>query len=103
MRYRAIGLLFLAAFTGWTQEFRATLVGRVADPSGAPAPKAAVPHPQQATNVQHKPASTESGDYTLPFLPPGDYRLEVEMPGFRRFVRDGITLRVQDRASIDVT
>ncbi len=92
----------LGAAALWSQEFRATLVGRVADPSGAPVPKAAVSVTQKDTNVQRHVVTSDTGDYTIPFLAPGEYKLEVEMAGFRKFVRDGILLRIQDRASVDV-
>jgi len=86
----------------WSQEFRAALVGRVTDPSGAPVPGASVAVTQLDTNVLYRAATTETGDYTLPLLPPGRYRLEVDRTGFRKFVRDGLSLRIQDRVRVDV-
>lgn len=93
----------LVAAQAWSQEFRATLVGRVLDPSGAPVPAAAVNVVQRATNLRHSTQTSETGDYTVPYLAPGEYRLEVEKAGFRKAVRDNILLRIQDRASVDVT
>ena len=84
------------------QEFRATLVGRVSDPSGGAIPKASVVVTQRETNAQHRAVSTETGDFTVPFLAPGAYRVEVDMPGFRKYVRDNVLLRIQDRVNVDV-
>ncbi|HWQ52120.1 MAG TPA: TonB-dependent receptor [Bryobacteraceae bacterium] len=97
-----LALMLLFSAGAWAQEFRATLVGRVADPSGAPVPGASLVATQVETNMQYRAVTTETGDYTLPFLPPGRYRLEVERTGFRTYVRDGISLRVQDRVRVDV-
>ena len=36
--------------------------------------------------------TTETGNYTLPALKIGDYRVEVETPGFKRAVRQSVTL-----------
>ena len=98
----ALAAAVLLAGPVWCQEFRATLVGRVLDPSGAPVPGATVTVTQRATNQKYSAVTTETGDYTVPFLAPGEYRLEVEKPGFRRAVRDNILLRIQDRAGVDV-
>jgi hypothetical protein len=84
------------------QEFRATIMGRVSDPSGAAIPGAQITAINVETNAATRTASTETGDYTLPFLPPGNYRLVVEHAGFKKLIREGITLRVQDRVSIDI-
>jgi len=97
-----LAMLLLFGACAWAQEFRATLVGRVMDPSNAAVPGAAILLTQRDTNVQHRAVTTETGDYTIPFLPPGQYRLEVERAGFRKYVRDGISLRIQDRLSVDV-
>ena len=45
----------------------------------------------------------ETGSYTAPFLTPGTYVVEVNVPGFRKWVRDGVVLQVNQRARVDVT
>ncbi|HWB96307.1 MAG TPA: TonB-dependent receptor, partial [Bryobacteraceae bacterium] len=99
----ALLALLLVSAGAWGQEFRATLVGRVVDPTNAAVAGANVVVTQIGTNVLHRAVTTDTGDYAIPFLPPGEYRLEVERDGFRKFTREGISLRVQDRVSIDVT
>ena len=47
-------------------------------------------------------ASDSSGNYTVPLLPQGNYRMEVSATGFKRFILEGITLQVQQTARIDV-
>ena len=44
-----------------------------------------------------------TGSYTAPFLTPGTYTVEVNVPGFKKWVRDGVILQVNQRARVDVT
>jgi len=55
-----------------------------------------------AQNVSLATETNETGAYLTPFLAPGTYRLTVEKPGFKRFVRENIVLQAQDRARVDV-
>ena len=43
-----------------------------------------------------------SGSYTAPFLIPGTYELSVDVQGFRKYVRRGVVLQVNQRARVDV-
>ena len=49
-----------------------------------------------ATNTQtgskYETVSTETGNYTLTQLPGGVYELTVELPGFKKYVRPGVTV-----------
>ena len=94
-------LLSLIA-TASGQEFRASIVGRVTDSSGAVVPNARVTATNLETSASIKTQTTATGDYVLTALPPGNYRLEVELAGFKKHVRDGITLNIQERPTIDV-
>jgi hypothetical protein len=85
------------------QESRATLIGRVTDPSGAVVAGAAVRVTNTATNVTVPAQTNQAGNYEAPYLLPGLYRVEVELAGFKKSVRDGIELRVSDRLTLDFT
>jgi hypothetical protein len=85
----------------FAQEFRATLTGRVVDPSEAPIAQAAVSVRNDGTNVAY-PAKTDShGNYTIPFLPPGTYTVSVSAPGFRQTIRSGLELTVANATTQD--
>ena len=99
----ALGVVCLLARTAWAQEVRATITGLITDPSGAPVAGATVTVTNVAQNVSFTVASNESGNYVSPFLAPGVYRLTVEQPGFKRFVRENIVLQAQDKLRLDVT
>jgi hypothetical protein len=102
MRF-SLPLLCLAVCGGLqAQSFSASIVGNVTDASGATIPNAAISATNAATNAQHKGISDESGKYTITGLQPGLYTLDSSASGFKRFVRSGIELAVQQQARVDI-
>ncbi len=87
----------------FAQEFRATLTGRVVDPSGASVAGVPVVVRHAATNETSTGTTDAQGSYTVPFLRPGAIAVSVEAPGFKRFTQDGVTLRVGQTATLDIT
>jgi Carboxypeptidase regulatory-like domain/TonB dependent receptor len=88
---------------GFPQEFRATVTGRVADPSGAAIQGAKVIIKNLQTNEESVQTTSDEGNYTVPFLIPGRYSATVEAAGFKRSVRDNLELHVNDKVTLDVT
>ncbi|MBM3785613.1 MAG: carboxypeptidase regulatory-like domain-containing protein [Acidobacteria bacterium] len=93
----------LCLFSAGGQEFRATLTGRVVDPSGAAVAGVPVVVRHVSTNETSTSATDVQGSYTVPFLRPGAIAISVEAPGFKRFTQDGVTLRVGQAATLDIT
>jgi len=85
------------------QESRGTIIGLVADPLGAVIPGAEVKAINRATNSGGSSVTNQSGNFEIPYLMPGLYRVTVESPGFKTAVRDKIELRVADRIALDFT
>jgi hypothetical protein len=81
----------------------AAIVGTVRDPSGAAVPNATVTVTNVGTSLSQTRSSSGEGAFSFPLLPVGEYRLEVESPGFQRYIRTGIQLAVNDKPTIDVT
>jgi hypothetical protein len=102
MIVRGIAFLLLLAATSAAQDVRATILGRVTDPSGAAVPGARVEVLHRATAVRNTGASNDAGIYEIPYLPPGIYTLTIERPGFKKHVRDAIEARVGDKLTVDV-
>jgi hypothetical protein len=96
------GLLFLCLGAVYAQEFRGTISGQVTDPSGAPVAEAQVTVNETKTGTRQQTASNTSGGYSVPFLAPGDYDIEVTAQGFKRYVRQAVHVGAGDRAVIDV-
>jgi len=95
-------LLLLAALPGYGQQGRGTILGTVTDASGAPVVGAAVRVVNTATNSTLETRTTSEGFYQAPNLAVGDYTVTVEQQGFRKVVRTGLQLQVDQRAQVDI-
>src|SRR5947209_7247304 len=81
----------------------AELSGTVLDSSGAAVANAKVTALNTATNQSHETVTESNGNYVISLLPPGDYTVSVEAPGFRKLVQTGTTLQINQQAQLDLT
>src|SRR5581483_10829266 len=93
----------LLSWNGFAQEFRGTISGLVTDPTGAPVSGAQVTVTEVHTAAKLQTTSNSSGQYTVPFLAPGDYDIDVTAQGFKHFVRSGVHVGAGDHPDIDVS
>lgn len=93
-------LLSLGA-EGRAQEARGTIQGRVSDESGGVIPGARVAVTNVATGVETPTTSNEEGNYRVPFLIPGTYRVDVVLDGFGPFRSRDIVVHVADVLTVD--
>ncbi|MEZ5398153.1 MAG: TonB-dependent receptor [Bryobacteraceae bacterium] len=98
----AMAAVCLLTLIAGAQEFRATISGHVLDSSGAAVPNAKIQTVNTATNETSTATSDGSGNYSIPFLRPGVYKMNVTADGFKQFNRENITLQVGQIAGIDV-
>jgi hypothetical protein len=90
----AIAILCLTA-SAPCQETRATLTGLVTDPTGAVVANAPVDVVNTDTGATVHVKSNGQGSYTAPFLAaPGNYKVSVQMAGFKAYVHTGLELQV---------
>ncbi len=89
------------AATVLAQSFGGTVTGTVKDSTGAVIAGVKVVLTNAATNEQRTQTSADTGNFTFPLVPPGEYRLEAETSGFKKFVRAGVTVNVQQQVVID--
>ena len=98
----------LAAFGGLLggillgQEYRGTFSGIVTDPQGAAVPKATVVATETRTGVKSTAISEDTGAYSIPFLAPGEYEISASANGFKRAVRQGLSLSAGEKPVIDI-
>ncbi len=96
--------LFLGVFTpAFGQEFRATVLGLVQDPSGAAIVNASVKATKEDTNVTRETVTSSAGVYTLVGLDPGRYTVTITAEGFTTVRRAGIILQVAEKLNLPVT
>ena len=86
---------------GWAQD-QATLVGTVADTSGAVIPGAKVNVSNPDKGFMRDLITSSAGEYTAARIPIGDYVITVEARGFERLVRSGIKLDVGQTLRVDL-
>src|SRR5262245_38737965 len=100
---RAVALCLLAASSAFAQLTVSTIRGSVADPTGAAVAKASITITNLGTSISREPLTTESGDFEIPELQRGSYRLTAASAGFKKFVADNIILESNQIRRIDVT
>jgi Carboxypeptidase regulatory-like domain len=98
----ALALLLLSCASLFAQDFRATLTGTVTDPSGAAVPNATVKATNTGTNIAKETQTNAEGVYTIPFLDPGVYDVEVSATGFQTLKRQAVTLSVAQRLAFPI-
>ena len=80
-----------------------TILGTVTDISGAVIPNAKVTITNTGTGITHVTETTGAGDYAVPDLVPGPYRVDVEATGFSKAQVGGTTLQVAQQVRVNVT
>ncbi|HUS07276.1 MAG TPA: carboxypeptidase regulatory-like domain-containing protein [Bryobacteraceae bacterium] len=95
-------IVFCAAQSALAQLSVSTIRGTATDPSGAAVAKAAVTILNLETNLRREVLTSENGDFEVPDLQRGTYRLSVTAGGFRNFVADNIILESNQIRRINV-
>jgi hypothetical protein len=107
MKVRDICITALLLLTGITYASgqggaTGSILGTVTDTTGAVVSKATVEVTNVATGVSHQSETGDAGDYTVPALNPGIYKVSVEVAGFGKEVVDNITVAVAQQARVNV-
>ena len=84
------------------QQAGALLTGTVKDSTGAVIAGAKVTLKNSDTNVGRTIDSNKDGDYLFPQVSIGTYELEVDQQGFKKYVRKGIKLEINQNARLDI-
>jgi len=92
---------WLAAVTPGFGQGRAGISGRVADQSGAAVAGADVELINPATSESRAARTDSDGGYLFFPLNPGRYRLAVRAGGFKQYLRENLTLQVDERLTVD--
>ena len=74
------------------QEFRATLSGRVTDPTGAVVVKAIVTAVNVDSKTTYTAKTTNDGTYYIPYVLPGTYTVSVTAKGFMTTVQNDVRM-----------
>ena len=94
----AVGLLIGMATMASAQQ--AAVAGTITDATRGVLPGATITATSLETGVQHVVVSDEHGEYRLPALAPGRYRVQSELAGFATSVLESIELLVGQNATL---
>src|SRR6185436_11876916 len=81
------------AGAAFAQDSRGTITGTVRDSSKAVVPGATVTVTSQAMGNAITTVTNAEGYFQAPYLIAGVYKIVVELPGFKRYARDGLEVR----------
>jgi hypothetical protein len=99
-----IFLLVTSVLSCWTsiaQVNSSTVRGTATDQTKAVIPGVAITLTEVTTKIDRSAVTDDSGDYEIPFVRPGTYRLTAVLPGFKTFVVDNITLESSQIKRVD--
>ncbi len=98
----SIASVLLAPAMMLAQDARGTVLGRVLDSTGAAVVGAEVRILNDNTGVSAAAKTNQAGNFVLPYLLPGSYGITCEVAGFKKWVRGGIQVRINDTVQINI-
>src|SRR5580704_1964461 len=102
-RYLVVLLCLLSCTFLLAQSTGGRIIGRVADSTGAVLADVIVHLTNEATGVGRDTKTNSSGDYSFIEVPPGNYRAEFELGGFKKNIQRNILLEVNAVVTLNST
>jgi len=99
---KVLVVALLCAVSSSAQQITGSIRGAVSDPSGALVRAATVTAKQTETGLTRTAETDRAGNFLLLELPVGHYRLEVSARGFETYLQEGISLDVNETATVSV-
>ena len=97
-------IFVLGTTTGFAQTLdRGELTGTVRDETGAALPGATITITHLPSGLTRVAVSGASGRYRALLLPVGPYRIEAELSGFAKLIREGVVVTIGSAPVIDLT
>ena len=101
MRQWLVAVIVAFTATSAFAQATSTFNGRVLDNSDAVLPGVTVTVTNTATGVVRTAVTNPEGQYFMPGLDPGTYKVETELAGFAPSVRDNVRLGINATLTID--
>jgi carboxypeptidase family protein len=97
----AVAIFVAAPFAG-AQSTGGRIRGTVTDPSGGAVATAAISLINEATHATREVQSGENGEYIFLEVPVGTYEIDATLQGFKKYVRKGMALNLNEVLSVDI-
>ena len=95
-------LVALVSSTAVAQQGTSTVRGTVKDPQGNVVAGAGVTLTNMGTTTSRQTTSSEAGGYSFEGVPVGDYKIEIEVQGFKKAQVTGVHASVSAPSSVDI-
>jgi len=95
-------MLIIAAPFAAAQSTGGRIRGTVMDPSGGAVPAATVTLINEATHATREVQSGANGEYIFIEVPIGSYEIDLTLQGFKKYVRKGVVLDLNQVLSVDI-
>jgi hypothetical protein len=92
--FGAVLMLLLSAVPGYAQQLTGQIRGLITDPTGAYLDV-------DRNQVVRRVHSNDGGEYVAPQLPVGTYTVTIEAAGFKKLVKSGVILNVNDSLQVN--
>lgn len=102
IRISFVAALVLSASAAFGQTGLATITGTITDPAGAVVANTPVTVKNVETGQVYQAASSDTGNYTVPQLPVGDYDLTVTVAGFKTYTHTKFHLAAEQTLREDI-
>jgi Carboxypeptidase regulatory-like domain/TonB dependent receptor/TonB-dependent Receptor Plug Domain len=103
--FRIVIFFALLCFTGGRAngQFKASLQGTVVDPEGSAVTNATVSIVEQSTGAHRSTVTSDQGYYRISELPPGRYKVTVQVAGFKESVTENVAVQAEEPRGLDIT
>lgn len=95
-------LLVIASISSFGQQGQSSVRGIVTDPKGSPIAGAAVTLAAPEKNFTRTQVTNSDGQYQFKPIPPGTYRVDVEMKGFKKSLISSLQAQVDTPTDVDI-
>jgi len=99
----ATALILMAAPFAFAQSTGGRIRGTVTDSSGGAVVGTKVMLINEATHATREVQTGANGDYIFLEVPVGSYEVDVDQAGFKKFVRKGVALDLNQVVAVDIT
>jgi hypothetical protein len=101
LAFSLVAFLF-SATSLCAQEVRGKITGRVTDANKASLPGASVKITDVARGTTVTLTTNDNGIFEAPYLLSGTYQIVVEVTGFKKSIRDGVVLQINETREVEI-
>ena len=101
-RLQTLLALFFATAVLFAQTEKGTVRGTVTDSTGGVVPDTVITVTGTGTNIDRKITSDNNGNFEVPDLQPGTYRIKADKVGFRSFIASSVLLDAGQVRRVDI-